>query len=450
MGSSSSQPIAVGGSQGSQSEVLGSGANQKGLGKRETDFLSMQFSNVLDSHYMSRKLLQPSIRGGRTSAGIDVQVDDGVAEDLRNAAILLVHDALQDEKAQDAENYVRAMSYDLMKICTQQDAFESNVVKRLGLIKTIHEAMTRRECYTGARLKEKWKKLALEHSGDAASSRPKQKPKSSKTISYETQLGIHLFFSMLSFLNADSSDSEQRMTFLENVIPVLAKLPALCLEELSNFSRSAYLTVPRGAPTASYPLLKKKPRLGGSLEILDSLRNFLYHMATSPPRETTSSASSSILELFKGQNQRAVTALALLASIRGHASDILLVISVLLGVDVKFQNCFNDVVASDDEGSLEQHQHHHHHHHHHQQQQQQHHHHHQYQHHQHCNHQNYQLDEHFGEQHPHISTPTRSRAAAANHQMERFEEGKCSSSVRGGRKSFQCDASQATAIPAFN
>jgi len=85
-------------------------------------------------------------------------------------------------------------------------------------------------------------------------------------------------------------------------------------------------------------------------------------MASSPPALASTNSSTpdgpNLFELFKSQNQRAVSALAALSSIRGHASDILLLITVLLGVGMNFQAAFNEnfIGNSDDEGSVEQQQ----------------------------------------------------------------------------------------------
>ena len=116
------------------------------------------------------------------------------------------------------------------------------------------------------------------------------------------------------------------MTFLSSVAPVLSKLPPLCLE---NCSLSPSPLSPSLSPSLSPP----------SLKILDSLRSFLFTMASSPPPSPLPTSplpptTSKSFAIFKSQNQLAVTGLVALSGVRGSASDLLLLISVLLGVGV--------------------------------------------------------------------------------------------------------------------
>jgi len=151
------------------------------------------------------------------------------------------------------------------------------------------------------------------------------KRNSNNEVPHDISLGLHTFFSLLSYLHTDNDEYHQLIFFLSEITPVLRSLGPLSLEALPIFSNS---------------------------QIIHKLRSFLQSAATIPLTCSIKSQSheqnqdqiryknknknhGKTKAEFQEQNKAAVVALAALASARGQASDILVLVTVLLGFDHK-------------------------------------------------------------------------------------------------------------------
>ncbi|GMH96967.1 hypothetical protein TrST_g6277 [Triparma strigata] len=247
--------------------------------------------------------------------------------------------------------YLNSLSSNLTAATTLPTAaHEQTIVHRLLLMKSVHAAMHHSRLQVREDIKASVLQ-ALQHYKDEASASPssptKNKDGSSKgkgPMEYDKSLGVHMFYNMLAFLHTNDCSAGDRQEFLENVIPVLKDLEPLALETKHDPPNPTATAHPNGHNPKLYdwgertfPKLPKTSPLNPPPKILDSLRKFLVSQAQLPnvSSDDDGFTNEQKLNMFRHQNKSAVTALAELSKARGQASDLLVVIKVLLGVGVE-------------------------------------------------------------------------------------------------------------------
>lgn len=218
----------------------------------------------------------------------------------------------------------KKMFSNLSCLCSQDDSFGRAVTQRLHVLQCVHAAMSRQRCAQfhrdrGHSTEPQSSVIAQEKNEDAIE--PSSEP------SGDDLLGLQLFFSLLEFVRDPECGQEQLADFLQQIAPVLTKLPPLCLAD-------RYL----GSPYNPYTIKKYPARiLAPGVDVVNSLRGFLATLVLSgkaddafPHVEGESGYGSGRETGTSEQREVALSAMIGLVAARSRASDLLVLVKVLL------------------------------------------------------------------------------------------------------------------------
>ena len=252
---------------------------------------------------------------GSAGVGTDVEPDEQVEDEVADLADATVCLAGQDSR-EAVRQTMQRLAHDLCVHCRSDDPFAVLLSQRVAMLHMMHVAITnkRRDAAEAA------------GPGEAAQASLLAQP-ATVDMPPAVQLALHLLYSLLDFVREESCEPAQRADFLKQVAPMLAELPALCLSHPGEEHIHPRSLLPGEA--------------GSNRDtVLDSLRDFLY-LASLPSAYFPNSAGSAERDEVTAtltqadtieQRTESATALLGLASARGRASDLLLVVKVLLGI----------------------------------------------------------------------------------------------------------------------
>lgn len=213
----------------------------------------------------------------------------------------------------------KKMFRNLSHLCSQEDVFCRAVTRRMRILQCVHAAMSRQ------------RRAELEsYRGDDIVV-PGEKKGTGPAVSApcgDDVLGLQLFFSLLDFVRDPECGQEQLADFLQQISPVLTNLPPLSLAEGS----SSLLCSKQESPQALVP---------GSKGVVSSLRGFLARIALSGNADDVFPHAESEHDFGTGretdksdseQTNVALSAMVGLVAARGRASDLLVLIKVLLSI----------------------------------------------------------------------------------------------------------------------
>lgn len=218
----------------------------------------------------------------------------------------------------------------LSRLCDQDDIFCEAVMQRIHALYCVHAAMNRRRV-----LKAKRAAAAIETEQAQGTNRQHRSEQTAGRLadvlepSGEARLGLQLFFSLLDFVRDPECAHEQLADFLHQIVPVLSSLPQLCLA-------SVYLCAPDDGQSKEG---KPAPAPG----VVHALREFLVRCVVPTTRcnglsqaevEESQHSYQKAHVLDAGQRDIAFSALVGLVAARGRASDLLVLVKVLLDVTV--------------------------------------------------------------------------------------------------------------------
>ena len=207
-------------------------------------------------------------------------------------------------------------------LCSQDDAFCEVVAQRIHVMQCVHAAMSRQRCMqlkTDDREASTQPNAMVAREGMAGFSEDNP---SSCAASGDQLLGLQLFFSLLEFVRDPECSQEQLTDFLQQIAPVLSSLPPLC---------SAGRSV-SPAGVRSNQLMPRTP----APCVVDSLRRFLATLALADkaddnfPRKGDKRSFDTRPSSDCGRRGVALSAMISLVAARGRASDVLLLVKVLI------------------------------------------------------------------------------------------------------------------------
>lgn len=210
----------------------------------------------------------------------------------------------------------------LSRLCDQDDVFCESVSQRIHAMYCIHAAMTRQRVREAKRAPA----AAVTCQGVAVVERLNTGQIPEKLVPGvgwgDAGLGLQLFFSLLDFVRDPGCGPEQLVDFLRQISPVLSNLQPLCL--VSTDRRSADEAHSRTATqSATAP------------SVVHTLRSFLVSCVV--PKGIgigkDEQGEQALPVLNSGERDIALSALISLVSARGRASDMLVLVKVLLEVD---------------------------------------------------------------------------------------------------------------------
>lgn len=211
-------------------------------------------------------------------------------------------------------------------LCYQDDAFCEAVTQQIHTLRCVHAAMSRQ------------RRAQHERGGKDAPRQQKKIPTGENRLkatgrigfscvaSGDDILGLQLFFSMLDFVRDPECGQEQLTDFLEQISPVLSSLPPLCLAGESS-------EITDGIQG------KQGARRNASPGVVYSLREFLVALALPGQNHDGSIQVGSERKGHIGrpkavpdneQRKCALSAIISLVAARGRASDLLVLVKVLL------------------------------------------------------------------------------------------------------------------------
>lgn len=271
--------------------------------------------NVGESHPPRPSQLDPS------SEGYGDEEDDWLA-----ASLCLSMSSLRSEEMELLVARVKKkMLKNLSSLCSQEDVFCRTVTQRLHVLQCVHAAMSRHRCAQFQRSRghptEPQSSVIAPENNEGASEKASGP---SSAASGDDLLGLQLFFSLLEFVRDPECGQEQLVDFLHQIAPVLTKLPPLCLADRHS-----------GSPHDSkqHPSRTLAPGVG----VVNSLREFLATLVLSgkadnvfPHVEGESGYRSGRETGTSEQREVALSAMIGLVAARCRASDLLVLIKVLL------------------------------------------------------------------------------------------------------------------------
>lgn len=233
----------------------------------------------------------------------------------------------------------------LSHLCDQDDIFCEAVMQRIHALYCVHAAMTRRRVLQAKRTAAA---IDIGLGEDANQQHNNEQPAGQVEDilepSGEARLGLQLFFSLLDFVQDPECGQEQITDFLQQIVPVLSSLPQLCLASWYTPDDDGQS---RRAKPASAP------------GVVHALREFLVRCIVPTTRcnglgqaevgESQDSDQEGYV-LDAGQQDIAFSALVGLVAARGRASDLLVLVKVLLDITVSGEDA--DVDNAEDEGPM--------------------------------------------------------------------------------------------------
>lgn len=270
---------------------------------------------------------------GPNSEGSDCEENDWLA-----ASVCLSMSSFQREEMELLVAKVKnKMLRNLSCLCSQDDAFCVTVTQRVHTLQCVHAAMSRQRRAQLERARGHCATIT-QHNVVA---RGKNGTRAGTAIdtpsaaSGDALLGLQLFFSLLEFVRDPECGQEQLADFLQQISPVLTKLPPLCLA-------NRYSSPPNNLPHHStpQPLRSVAPDVG----VVSSLRGFLATLALCDKtddlfprveREQDYSSGREIGTSDSEQKNVALTAMVGLVAARGRASDLLVLVKVLLSMPIQ-------------------------------------------------------------------------------------------------------------------
>lgn len=268
---------------------------------------------------------------GPNSGGNDE--DDWLAASL----CLSMSSFQQEEMELLVEKVKNKLLRNLSCLCSQDDAFSVTVTQRVRTLQCVHAAMSRQR---HAQL-ENGRGTGItdhEHSEVAGGENGAGAGKAVDTASAtsgDARLGLQLFFSLLEFVRDPECGQEQLTDFLQQISPVLTSLPPLCLA-------NSYSSLPNNVPHHS----KQQPTrtLVPDVGVVSSLRGFLATLALCNKADDIFPHAERVQDCYSGrevgasdteQKDVALTAMVGLVAARGRASDLLVLVKVLLSMPLR-------------------------------------------------------------------------------------------------------------------
>lgn len=246
-------------------------------------------------------------------------------DDWLAASLCLSMSSLQSEEMELlVERVKKKMLRNLSCLCSQEDVFCRAVTQRLHVLQCVHAAMGRQRCAQFQRSRghptEPQSSVAAREKNEDASEKASGP---SSAASGDDLLGLQLFFSLLEFVRDPECGQEQLADFLHQIAPVLTRLPPLCLADRHS-----------GSPhTSKHPTRTLAPGVG----VVNSLRGFLATLVLSgkadeefPHVEGESGYCSGRETGTSEQREVALSAMIGLVAARSRASDLLVLVKVLL------------------------------------------------------------------------------------------------------------------------
>lgn len=263
-------------------------------------------------------------RSSQLSPGDDGHGDE--EDDWLDASVCLSMASLRpEEMALLLARVKKKLLSNLRDLCHEDDVFCGAVTKRIHALQCVHAAMTRRRCAQLNRravdsvIRQPSAVTLGEKDAGVAGEAP-------SCPSEDNLLGLRLFFSLLNFVRDPECGQEQLGDFLQQIAPVLSSLPPLCLA-------GDILTLPEDGPD------KQPSQQVPAPGVVHSLREFLVTLAL---REAADNAP---LQIERKRCDRvdlaaemcdssppglALSAIISLVGARGRASDLLVLVKVLL------------------------------------------------------------------------------------------------------------------------
>lgn len=219
-------------------------------------------------------------------------------------------------------------------LCSQDDAFCAVVTQRVHTLQYVHAAMSRQRHAQLVRVggncttETQHRVVARAKGGTGAGAAVD----ASSAASGDALLGLQLFFSLLEFVRDPGCGEEQLADFLQQISPILTSLPPLCLA-------NSYSSPPNNLPHHSMqqPTRTLVPDVG----VVSSLRGFLATLALCDKADDMFPRVERERDYCSGrergtsdteQKEVALTAMVGLVAARGRASDLLVLVKVLLSM----------------------------------------------------------------------------------------------------------------------
>lgn len=312
------------------SMLVGTGAGLAGNGGTESGLTS---SERRRDGFMGDQAPRTS-QLGPNSGGNDNEEDDWLV-----ASLCLSMSSFQREEVELLVAKVKnKMLRNLSCLCSQDDAFWATVTRRVHTLQCVHEAMSRQR---HAQLKRGRGNCTTETQhgavarGENGTGAGTAAIDISSAASGDALLGLQLFFSLLDFVRDPECGQEQLADFLQQISPVLANLPPLCLAK-------SYSSPPNNVPQHS----KQQPTrtLVPDVGVVSSLRGFLATLALCDKaddmfprveREQDCCSGREFGTVDSEQRNVALTAMVGLVAARGRASDLLVLVKVLLSMPLQ-------------------------------------------------------------------------------------------------------------------
>lgn len=262
----------------------------------------------------------------------------GEDDDFLDGALCLSMSSLRrEEMAVMVENAKNRLLGTLSSASRQDDSFHEGIDQRMHTIQCVQAAMTR---HRQAQLPKAGGNGLGSQAVDSA-----QNGSGGRSIEVnppashgENLLGLHLFFSLLHFVQEPDCGREQIADFLLQIRPVLSSLPPLCLA-IGDEKQSTQRTTTPG--------------------VVHSLRKFLVKLAVGGQGDSealhleTEQEDSVRQELcFSEQREAALSAMISLVAARGQASDLLALVKVLLHKAYRKQNAVGVEPDEDDAATV--------------------------------------------------------------------------------------------------
>lgn len=216
----------------------------------------------------------------------------------------------------------------LSSLCYHHDSFCESVTQRIHTLRCVDAAMTRQR---SAQVKRK-RVETLKVSSDVVTSQSGAVVVTGGgggfcEASSDDLLGLQLFFSLLDFVQDPECGQEQLDDFLQQIVPVLSKLPPLCLA-------GDHMRVTDDSCGNTQPAQR---RLAPG--VVHSLRGCLVAVALAESgsngpcqrgADQTDRNHQHVAEYSSRRQQVALSALVSLVAARGRASDLLVLVRALL------------------------------------------------------------------------------------------------------------------------
>ena len=316
---------------GTGDELAGKGAGDFGRAFAER----RDSSNVRDNQ---------AARSAQASAASVGSCDD--EDELLEASLCLSVSSLSREEMALVVARVRQKLFKTLScMCSQDDAFSEVVAQRIHVMQCVHAAMSRQ------------RRMQFETDDRKAGAQPNdvvarenmvgssEDSASSCAAPGDQLLGLQLFFSLLEFVRNPECNQEQLTDFLQQIAPVLSSLPPLCLA--GRFSDSS----------ASVSSNQSMPRTPTPC-VVDSLRRFLAALVLEDTLDDNflrRGHERGIGTRPSSDRERrgvALSAMISLVAARGRASDMLLLVKVLISARHRPSNAAKGLHDGDEANSV--------------------------------------------------------------------------------------------------